>query len=332
MCLQWQQDLTAATAQVVKDKDAIQGIVLASNKTTFFAGADLKGTMRLQPADAPEVFRGIEQVKKNFRTLETLGKPVVACLNGSALGGGWEVALIGHYRVAVDDPKIQFGLPEVTLGLIPGASGITKMTRLLGLAGAQPYVLESKLFGPREALELGLVHELGQGREPVAPGGAGLDRNASAGPAAVGRQEIPDAGRHPGQPRDRRHAERGARGAAPEDARPLPGAGSRAGRDGRRRAGRLRHRAAHRKPLPGEADRDAGGEEHDQHVLLQHERDQVRPVAAEGRAALQAAEGGHPRRRHDGRRHRLRPGQPRHRHRAEGRFAREGPRPARPTA
>ena len=160
MCEQWQKDLTEATAQVVKDKDAIKGIVLASNKTTFFAGADLKGTMRLQPSDAPRVFAEIEQTKKNFRTLETLGKPVVSCLNGAALGGGWEVALVGHYRVAVDNPKIQFGLPEITLGLIPGASGITKMTRLLGLMGAQPYILESKLFNPREALELGLVHEL----------------------------------------------------------------------------------------------------------------------------------------------------------------------------
>jgi 3-hydroxyacyl-CoA dehydrogenase/enoyl-CoA hydratase/3-hydroxybutyryl-CoA epimerase len=160
MCEQWQQDLTGVTAQVVGDQPAIKGIVLASAKTTFFAGADLKGTMRLQPADAPRVFREIEQTKKNFRTLETLGKPVVSCLNGTALGGGWEVALIGHYRIAVDDSRIQFGLPEITLGLIPGASGITKMTRLLGLMGAQPYVLESKLFGPREALELGLVQEL----------------------------------------------------------------------------------------------------------------------------------------------------------------------------
>ena len=160
MCRDWQQDLTEVTAQVVKDKAAIKGIILASSKSTFFAGADLKGTMRLAPADAPAVFREIEQTKKNFRTLETLGKPVVSCLNGAALGGGWELALVGHHRVAVDDRKITFGLPEITLGLIPGATGITKMTRLLGLMGAQPYVLESKLFTPREALELGLVHEL----------------------------------------------------------------------------------------------------------------------------------------------------------------------------
>ncbi|ROZ78340.1 3-hydroxyacyl-CoA dehydrogenase NAD-binding domain-containing protein [Ramlibacter sp. WS9] len=180
MCQQWQDDLTEVTAQVVKDKDAIRGLVLASNKTTFFAGADLKGTMRLQASDAPQVFRGIEQTKKNFRTLETLGKPVVSCLNGTALGGGWEVALIGHYRVAIDDPKIQFGLPEITLGLIPGASGITKMTRLLGLMGAQPYILESKLFGPREALELGLVHELVPDAAALRPSAlAYIDKHAS---------------------------------------------------------------------------------------------------------------------------------------------------------
>jgi 3-hydroxyacyl-CoA dehydrogenase/enoyl-CoA hydratase/3-hydroxybutyryl-CoA epimerase len=160
MCLQWQADLTEATAQVLKDKDAINGIILASNKTTFFAGADLKGLMRNKATDAGAIFTEIERMKKNFRTLETLGKPVVSCLNGAALGGGWEVALVGHYRVAVDDKKIQFGMPEVSLGLIPGASGITKTTRLLGLMGAQPYLLEGKLFNPREGLDLGLIHEL----------------------------------------------------------------------------------------------------------------------------------------------------------------------------
>ena len=115
MCEDWQRDLTEVTAQVVQDKDAIRGIILASNKSTFFAGADLKGLMRLTPADAPRIFREIEQNKKNFRTLETLGKPVVSCINGAALGGGWEVALVGHCRIAVDDPKIQLGLPEITL-------------------------------------------------------------------------------------------------------------------------------------------------------------------------------------------------------------------------
>ncbi|NDP37598.1 MAG: 3-hydroxyacyl-CoA dehydrogenase, partial [Rhodoferax sp.] len=154
------EDLSELVAQVLADQDRIKGILLTSAKSTFFAGADLKGTMRLKPSDASAVYTQIELLKKNFHTLETLGKPVVSCLNGSALGGGWEVALVGHYRIAIDNPKTQFGMPEVTLGLLPGAGGVTKMTRMLGLMGAQPYLVEGKTFSPKEAKSLGLVHEL----------------------------------------------------------------------------------------------------------------------------------------------------------------------------
>ena len=177
MCADWQQDMIEVAARLVADQEDIRGIILASAKSTFFAGADLKATMRLQASDAASVFQGIEQTKKSFRQIETLGKPVVSCINGSALGGGWELALVGHHRIAVDDRKIQLGLPEITLGLIPGASGITKMTRLLGLLGAQPYVLECKLFHPGEGLALGLVHEL-------VPDAAGLRERALAWIAA----------------------------------------------------------------------------------------------------------------------------------------------------
>ncbi len=169
MCRQWQQDLQAVTAQVLQDKDQISGIVLASAKSSFFAGADLKATMRLTAADAPAVFNEIETMKRAFRALETLGKPVVSCINGAALGGGWEVALIGHHRIAVNDNKIQLGLPEITLGLMPGATGITKMVRLLGLMGAQPYILESQLFNPAQAHALGLVHELVDSADALRP-------------------------------------------------------------------------------------------------------------------------------------------------------------------
>ncbi len=173
MCEQWQADLSEVTARVQADRQqlggALKGIVLASAKTSFFAGADLRATMRLTPEDAPTVFERIEAMKKNFRTLETLGIPVVACLNGTALGGGWEVALIAHHRIAVNDRKTQFGLPEVTLGLLPGATGITKMTRLLGLMGAQPFILEGKTFGPSEAHKLGLVHELVESQDELLP-------------------------------------------------------------------------------------------------------------------------------------------------------------------
>ena len=112
MCQPWQDDLAAVTEQVVKDKDRLRGLILASAKSTFFAGADLKGVMRLRADDAPKVYAEIERVKRCFRTLETLGIPVVSCINGSALGGGMEVALVGHHRIAVDDPKLQLGLPD----------------------------------------------------------------------------------------------------------------------------------------------------------------------------------------------------------------------------
>ncbi len=160
MTLQWQHDLAEAAAQLVRDKDRIKGVLLASAKNTFFAGAELKGVLKLKAEDAAIGFARIEALKKSFRTIETFGRPVVALLNGAALGGGWEVALAAHARFAIDDKKTQFGTPEVSLGLIPGATGVTKTVRLLGLMAAQPYLLEGKLFGPREALELGLVDGL----------------------------------------------------------------------------------------------------------------------------------------------------------------------------
>ena len=114
MCVQWQNDLVELVQQVQKDRAQLVGIVLASAKTSFFAGADLKSTMRASANDAQAGFAVIERMKQQFRTLETLGIPVVACLNGAALGGGWEVALIAHHRISLDHPRIQLGLPEVT--------------------------------------------------------------------------------------------------------------------------------------------------------------------------------------------------------------------------
>ena len=164
MSSQWNADMTELVTQLTADKanlgDALKGILLASDKKTFFAGADLKGTMRDTQPDAKEVFTRIEGTKKKFRTIESLGVPIATCLNGTALGGGFEVALLGHFRVAVDDSKILLGLPEVTLGLLPGAGGVTKMTRHLGLLAAQPFVVEGKTFSPKAAQEMGLVHEL----------------------------------------------------------------------------------------------------------------------------------------------------------------------------
>jgi enoyl-CoA hydratase/carnithine racemase len=177
---------------------------------------------------------------------------------------------------------------------MPGGGGITKMTRLLGLMGAQPYVLESKLFGPAEAQQMGLVHALvdSDGRADARRSrldriGAGQRRGL---PAPLGPQGYKMPGGTPSNPKPSRrawwwprHAQETTRGLYPAPRR-------RAGRHGRRRAGRFRHRDAHREPLPGRPDGQPGGEEHDQHVLLQPERDQERARAdPEGRAALQAS-------------------------------------------
>jgi len=170
---EWQADMLALADQLQADQAALQGVLLTSAKTTFFAGADLKGVLKLQASDAAAGFVGIEAVKNAFRRIETMGKPVVARLQGAALGGGWEVALIAHTRFALDKPSAMFGLPEVTLGLIPGATGITKMTRLLGLMAAQPYLMEGKLFNPNEALSLGLVDGLASSPEQLLELGLG---------------------------------------------------------------------------------------------------------------------------------------------------------------
>jgi 3-hydroxyacyl-CoA dehydrogenase/enoyl-CoA hydratase/3-hydroxybutyryl-CoA epimerase len=160
MTLEWQHDLAEAAAAALHDKERIKGVLLASAKSTFFAGAALKHVLTLTEEDAKPGFAEIEALKKTYRTLETLGRPVVSLLTGSALGGGWEVALIGHARFALADEKIRFGMPEVSLGLIPGATGITKTVRHLGLMAAQPYLIEGRLFGPREGREIGWIDGL----------------------------------------------------------------------------------------------------------------------------------------------------------------------------
>ncbi len=160
MSAAWKQAFTDNVARLEKEKDTFGGVILASAKKTFFAGAELKDVVKLGAADAPAMFREIEAIKADFRKLEKLGKPVVAAIAGTALGGGFEIALAAHCRICVDDPKIQLGFPEVTLGLLPGAGGVTKLTRLLGLQAAFPYLIEGKLMKPADAAKLGLVQGL----------------------------------------------------------------------------------------------------------------------------------------------------------------------------
>jgi 3-hydroxyacyl-CoA dehydrogenase/enoyl-CoA hydratase/3-hydroxybutyryl-CoA epimerase len=163
----WQAAFSDMVARLEREKSSIKGVILASAKKTFFAGAELKDVLKFGPDDGPKVFEWIESVKKHMRALEKLGPPVVAVLDGAALGGGWEIALSAHCRVVLDDDRIQLGLPEVTLGLLPGAGGVTKMTRLLGLQGAFPYLVEGRTMSPKQAAELGLVQGLAASKEDL---------------------------------------------------------------------------------------------------------------------------------------------------------------------
>ncbi len=142
------------------EKDSIAGVILTSAKKTFFAGGDLNELIKVTKADAPAFYQMILNIKGQLRRLETLGKPVVAAINGAALGGGWEIALACHHRIALNNSSIQLGLPEVTLGLLPGGGGVVRMVRILGLEKALPYLAEGKKVRPDAALKAGLIHEL----------------------------------------------------------------------------------------------------------------------------------------------------------------------------
>ncbi|MEX5439666.1 3-hydroxyacyl-CoA dehydrogenase NAD-binding domain-containing protein [Acinetobacter indicus] len=149
----------AETVEKLKADEQIAGIIFRSAKKTFFAGGDLDELIQAQPEQASDFFQMVEGMKAQLRYIEKRGIPVVAALNGTALGGGWELALGCHHRIALNDPKTRFGLPEVTLGLLPGGGGIVRMVRLLGLQTAFPFLIEGKQFGVEKALSLGLIHD-----------------------------------------------------------------------------------------------------------------------------------------------------------------------------
>ena len=151
----------------LKSETSITGIIFRSAKKTFFAGGDLDELIQARLEDATPFFEMIQKMKAEFRYIETLGVPVVAALNGTALGGGWEIALGCHARIALNDPKTKFGLPEVTLGLLPGGGGIVRMVRLLGLQNAFPFLMEGKQFGIDKAKSLGLIQDTAETSEEL---------------------------------------------------------------------------------------------------------------------------------------------------------------------
>ena len=152
--------LSETAAKVKDDLDNIRGVIITSAKKTFFAGGDLTELHKVTQADAKTFEDMVNGLKAHMRFLETTGKPVVAAINGSALGGGLEIALACHHRVAIDDVSIQLGLPEVTLGLLPGGGGTQRLPRMIGLEAAFPFLMEGKKVNPKAALKAGIVDEL----------------------------------------------------------------------------------------------------------------------------------------------------------------------------
>jgi len=147
----------AAVEKLKEDNWA--GVLFRSAKTTFFAGGSLDDLHATTKENAQPLFDMVTQLKLAMRELETSGKPIVACINGAALGGGWELALACHYRVTLSEGVV-LGLPEVTLGLLPGGGGVIRMSRLLGLQAALPYLAEGKQFKPAQGKKLGLIDEI----------------------------------------------------------------------------------------------------------------------------------------------------------------------------
>ncbi|MFI7115505.1 3-hydroxyacyl-CoA dehydrogenase NAD-binding domain-containing protein [Amycolatopsis sp. NPDC049868] len=157
----FRESLGVVVDRLEAEKDNITGVVLTSAKKTFFAGGDLNDLIQAKPENAAEITESSGLMKGQMRRLEQLGKPVVAAINGAALGGGLELALATHHRIAADVKGSQIGLPEVTLGLLPGGGGVVRTVRLLGIQSALLNVLlQGQRHRPAKAKELGLVHEL----------------------------------------------------------------------------------------------------------------------------------------------------------------------------
>jgi 3-hydroxyacyl-CoA dehydrogenase / enoyl-CoA hydratase / 3-hydroxybutyryl-CoA epimerase len=166
----YKASMSATVDRLEAEKDEIAGVVITSAKKTFFAGGDLNDLKLATKEQAAEIGDGVRDIKRDLRRLETLGKPVVAAINGAALGGGLEICLACHHRIAVDDSKVQLGFPEVQLGLLPGAGGVVRSVRMLGIVDAlMQLLLQGQRHRPAKALELGILDEVVATREELVP-------------------------------------------------------------------------------------------------------------------------------------------------------------------
>ncbi len=162
------EELTGPFIEAIKaieDDKSIRGVIITSGKKEFLAGADIEKLARI--TEPQQAFELAQEFKGFLRRLELCGRPVAAALNGTALGGGLELALACHYRVAINNPKAKFGLPEVKLGLLPGGGGTQRLPRLIGMQSALPLLLEGKELRPAQAQQKGIVHEIASDRDDM---------------------------------------------------------------------------------------------------------------------------------------------------------------------
>ncbi|GAA3672298.1 3-hydroxyacyl-CoA dehydrogenase NAD-binding domain-containing protein [Nocardioides ginsengisoli] len=166
----YRESMAAAVERLYDEQDDITGVVITSAKKTFFAGGDLKLMVQTTKENAGQVFAQCESIKAALRRLELFPKPVVAAINGAALGGGYEITLATQHRILVNDPKIKVGLPEATLGLLPGGGGVTRAVRKWGLQTAlMDVLLQGTQFNPETALKKGVVDELVATQDELVP-------------------------------------------------------------------------------------------------------------------------------------------------------------------
>jgi 3-hydroxyacyl-CoA dehydrogenase/enoyl-CoA hydratase/3-hydroxybutyryl-CoA epimerase len=316
-----------ALETALKD-EKVKGIIITSGKDSFIAGADLEMILSLDTSDASKLMEQFSQLQKMFRRQETGGKPIVAAINGTALGGGFEICLATHYRIAAANPKTKVGQPEVKIGLLPGGGGTQRIPRLIGVQNAAPILLEGKDLTVDAAKGLGLIHE-------VVPAGELLARAKAWLTAPATEQVVPEyAGKgakaidgRAVQPWDRKGFK--VPGFPGGQVWSPPGVMTFIGGSAMVR-GKTNHELRLRRPAASDRCRPQGRDallrlaaarsrrqEHDPHAVLRPAGSQQAGAPAEGRAEAGVQEDRRAGRRPDGCRHRHRLGAGRPRHRAD---------------